>query len=140
MAMQMAYDKLRAEVARWEFPYLEFDVTLEAESGPGFGEMVLFVKARRGANVVQQYVITVMTVLKAEFLALVVQDILDDMVRSWAKSWLKRTEETTPPVRENEGKELEHPIVICSVCKKLDGICECKPKPLRWEILQPEYH
>jgi len=102
MAIQMAYDQLRAEVARWEFPYLEFYVPPPAESRPGFDEAVLFVEARRGANVVQQYVITVMTVLKAEFLALVVQDILDDMVRSWAKSWLKRTEETTPPVREGK--------------------------------------
>lgn len=100
MVRQMAYDQLRAEVARWEFPYLEFHVPPPATSGPGFDQMLLFVEARRGANVVQEYVITVMTVLKAEFLPLVVQDIVTGMVLSWAKFWLKRTGETTPPVRE----------------------------------------
>lgn len=102
MARQMAYDKLRAEVARWEFPYLEFRVPPPATSGSDFDEMFLFIEARRGANVVQRYVIAVMTVLKAEFLALVVQDIATDMVKDWAKSWLKRREETTPPVREGK--------------------------------------
>jgi len=90
MARQMAYDQLRAEVAKWEFPYLEFHVPPPTESGLEFGQMVLFVEARRGANVVQQYVITVTTVLKAEFLALVVQDILTNMVLDWAKSWLRK--------------------------------------------------
>lgn len=102
MARQMAYDQLRAEVARWEFAYLEFHVPPPTTSGPDSDRMLLFVEARRGANVVQQYVITVMTVLKAEFLALVVQDILTGMVRSWAESWLRRTIDKTPPVREGE--------------------------------------
>ncbi len=93
MARQMAYDQLCAEVARWEFPYLEFHVPPPATSGPDFDEMLLFVEARRGANVVEKYVITVMTVLKAQSLDLVVQDIVTGMVLSWAKWCLKRTED-----------------------------------------------
>lgn len=103
MAMQMAYDQLRAEVARWEFPYLEFHVPPPPGGPlPELGQMTLVVEARRGAKVVQQYGITVLTVLEAQFLDLVVQDIVTGMVLSWAKWWLKRTEETAPPVREGE--------------------------------------
>lgn len=48
------------------------------------------------------------------------------------------------PVREGgwlkEHDELTYPIMICSVCKKLDGLCECEGEPIRWRIFQPEYY
>lgn len=104
MPMQRAYDQLRDEVARWEFPYLEFHVP-PPRGGPlpELGQMMLVVEAHRGETIVQQYGITVLTVLKAEVLALVVQDILASMVRSWGEAWLKR-KEATPPVREGGGQ------------------------------------
>lgn len=32
--------------------------------------------------------------------------------------------------------ELPHPIMVCSACKKLDGICECPGEPIRWAIFE----
>lgn len=99
MARQMAYEQLRAEVAKWELPYLEFHIPRPAGPAKEFGQMMFVVEARRGAGVVDRYGITMPTVLTAKSLDVVVQDILTNMVQSWAESWLKRTE-TTPPVRE----------------------------------------